>query len=143
MAIAAALICITAVLAEKLGPGTFDLSWNTVDGGGGKSTGGAFDVTGTIGQPDASAVPMTGGAFSLTGGFWPGASPVIIPTCPADIAPQPNGDGLVNVSDLLAVINNWGPCPAPPALCSADITHDGNVSVNDLLAVINSWGVCP
>src|SRR5688572_24131634 len=31
--------------------------------------------------------------------------------CPADIAPSPNGDGVVNVSDLLAIIAAWGPCP--------------------------------
>jgi hypothetical protein len=31
--------------------------------------GGAFSVTGTIGQPDA-ANAMTGGHFSLTAGFW-------------------------------------------------------------------------
>jgi hypothetical protein len=30
--------------------------------------------------------------------------------CSADIAPAPNGDGVVNVSDLLAVINAWGQC---------------------------------
>jgi hypothetical protein len=47
-----------------------------------------------------------------------------------------NGDGLVNVNDLLAVINGWGSCPS----CAADVTNDGNVNVNDLLAVINSWG---
>jgi len=31
--------------------------------------------------------------------------------CPADIAPLPNGNGVVDVDDLLAVINGWGPCP--------------------------------
>ena len=31
------------------------------------------------------------------------------PLCAPDIAP-PGGDGLVNVDDLLAVINAWGPC---------------------------------
>lgn len=54
--------------------------------------------------------------------------------CPADIT----GDGAVNVSDLLAVINSWGPCPG----CGADINGDGQVNVTDLLAVINSWGPC-
>jgi len=66
-----------------------------------------------------------------------------IPPCPADV----NGDGAVNVIDLLAVINGWGPCPAPPNPCPADIapigTPDGMVNVIDLLAVINNWGPCP
>jgi hypothetical protein len=65
--------------------------------------------------------------------------------CPADIAPIPNGDGLVNVDDLLAVINAWGVCP-PGAPCPADIapppSGDGTVGVDDLIAVINAWGPC-
>lgn len=57
--------------------------------------------------------------------------------CPADVS----GDGIVNVSDLLTVINAWGPCPPPP--CAADTNNDGQVNVSDLLAVINAWGACP
>ena len=41
--------------------------------------------------------------------------------CRADIAPPPNGNGLVNVDDLLAIINSWGRCPPPPALCRAEV----------------------
>lgn len=60
--------------------------------------------------------------------------------CPSDI----NGDGVTNVSDLLAVINAWGPCAAPcPPTCAADVTQDCVVNVSDLLAVINGWGPCP
>jgi hypothetical protein len=42
----------------------------TVDGGGGKSAGGAYSVTGTIGQPDTGIQDSTGPGFSHTGGFW-------------------------------------------------------------------------
>lgn len=48
----------------------FSIDWFTIDGGGGTSTGGVFSLSGTIGQPDANAQPMTGGNFSLVGGFW-------------------------------------------------------------------------
>jgi len=48
----------------------FSIDWFTIDGGGGTSTGGVYSVSGTVGQPDASAQPMTGGNFSLIGGFW-------------------------------------------------------------------------
>ena len=37
--------------------------------GGGTSAGGVYQVSGTIGQPDAS-VAMSGGSYSVTGGFW-------------------------------------------------------------------------
>jgi hypothetical protein len=48
----------------------FAIDWFTIDSGGGTSTGGVYSLSGTIGQADASAQPMTGGGFSLTGGFW-------------------------------------------------------------------------
>src|SRR5262245_42246150 len=47
----------------------FTVDWFSMDGGGGMSTGGDYQSSGTIGQPDAGG-PMTGGTFSLTGGFW-------------------------------------------------------------------------
>ncbi len=48
--------------------GDFDVSWYTVDGGGGTSSGGDFVLRGTIGQPDAG--DLSGGDFTLRGGFW-------------------------------------------------------------------------
>ena len=48
----------------------FSIDWFTIAEGGGTGAGGLFAVTGTIGQPDANARPLTGGNFSLTGGFW-------------------------------------------------------------------------
>ena len=54
------------------------------------------------------------------------------PTCTADI----NSDGVVNVSDLLIVIDQWG------LGGSADITGDGIVDVSDLLEVVGNWGLC-
>lgn len=59
--------------------------------------------------------------------------------CPGDT----DGDQRVNVNDLLTVIGEWGPCPAPPASCPADTDASGNVDVNDLLTVLSGWGDCP
>jgi hypothetical protein len=55
--------------------------------------------------------------------------------CEGDIT----GDGIVNISDLLVVINQWGAC----AGCVADIDGNNVVNVIDLLIVINAWGICP
>jgi predicted outer membrane repeat protein len=57
--------------------------------------------------------------------------------CVADIAPV-NGNGTVDVDDLLLVINNWNAAGENPA----DVTGNGVVDVDDLLAVINDWGEC-
>ena len=56
--------------------------------------------------------------------------------CPSDV----DGDGNVGVSDILSIIDLWGPCPSP---CAGDVDGDGSVGVNDLLEVVGSWGACP
>jgi hypothetical protein len=59
-----ASVCCLSVLAQN-----FDIDWYTIDGGSGSSTGGTFEVSGTIGQPDAGS-PLSGGSYVLQGGFW-------------------------------------------------------------------------
>lgn len=48
----------------------------TIDGGGGTSSGGTYQLDGTIGQPDADPLqPSSGGIYEISGGFWPGLAP--------------------------------------------------------------------
>jgi hypothetical protein len=49
-----------------------------------------------------------------------------------------NGDGTVNVLDLLELLGTWGPCP--PRECPADLNGDGTVNVLDLLILLDNWG---
>jgi hypothetical protein len=81
-----------------------------------------------------------GGPEGALGGF---VTSVRLTQCEQDIAPIPCGDDVVNVNDLLAIINAWGPCAqdCPPS-CTSDIDQNCTVNVNDLLAVINAWGPC-
>ncbi len=64
------LLLLSSVVLAQSGGG-YDLSWSTVDGGGGTfSTGGDYSLGGTIGQPDVGV--LSGGDYTLTGGFWYG-----------------------------------------------------------------------
>jgi hypothetical protein len=47
------------------------MNWSTISSGGGTSTGGPFQLNGTIGQPAAGS--MSGGPFTLNGGFGAGS----------------------------------------------------------------------
>ncbi len=70
------LLEVTSAMAQV--GGTYDLSWNTVGGGGTMfSTGGGFSLGGTIGN-SAAGGPMTGGQYSLTSGFWTGLQPLAV-----------------------------------------------------------------
>ena len=56
------------------------------------------------------------------------------PPCPADVY----GDGMVDVSDLLAVIAAWG----TPGVNVEDINDDGIVDIDDVFEVLVNWGPC-
>ncbi|MHC4947795.1 MAG: hypothetical protein ACYTG1_05980 [Planctomycetota bacterium] len=52
------------------------------------------------------------------------------------------GDGVVDVTDLLQVLAEWG--TAPPHECDvAPSGGDGQIDVEDLLAVLAAWNPCP
>lgn len=83
------LLLLSATLAAslvQLASAQFAITSYTIDAGGGTSSGGSFSLSGTIGQPDASA-PSIGGGFTLTGGFWEGAD-----TGPSLFAPWANAN---------------------------------------------------
>ncbi len=69
-----ALASALQATGQSLGPEaeSYDLPWWTIDGGGGASSGGAYELAGTSGQHDAGV--LSGGRYELTGGFWVSAS---------------------------------------------------------------------
>jgi hypothetical protein len=121
------LAAAAAVVGARAGANTaggpeFDLSWFTIDGGGVmRSTGGDFELSGTIGQHDAGR--MSGGDFELTGGFW---FEVVASDC--------NEDGVVNLIDY----DDFEPCltgpgggPLPAGCNCFDFDGDGVVTLAD------------
>ncbi len=131
------MMCLTMLIgllvARPAMAQVYEIDWYTIDGGGDTFIfGGSFELSGTIGQHDATTGPLAGGAFEVHGGFW--AAPAQ-PVCVADF----NGDGSVNTLDMLAFLNAWTAGDA-----SADINGDGNVNTLDVLAFLNLWTVgCP
>jgi hypothetical protein len=72
--LAAAMLLVPAGLIA-LAQGGYELSWWTVDGGGHTySTGGGYELGGTIGQPDAGV--LAGGGYTLSSGYWRGGAVV-------------------------------------------------------------------
>ncbi len=63
----AGVLSLGSVAQAQTGGG-YDLTWNTIDSGGGLVSGGAYTLDGTIGQWDAGH--LSGGGYTLSGGFW-------------------------------------------------------------------------
>lgn len=81
-------------------------------------------------------------AGSFQGGFGESALSIITwdgcvatPSNPADL----DGDGFVNVFDLLDLLAQWGTC-VDCRDCPADLTSDCDVNVFDLLELLAQWG---
>ena len=53
---------------------------------------------------------------------------------PADV----NGDGVVDIDDVFAVLGAWGPCSD----CPEDVNGDGGVDIDDLFEILANWGPC-
>ena len=87
------IILALAVLSARAQ--SYSVDWHKIAGGGGTSTGGTYQVSGTIGQHDASGA-MTGGSYSVTGGFWSIISVVQMPGVP-NLIIVPNGPGSVKI----------------------------------------------
>jgi len=107
--------CIDAANNAIVARGTVDLDGNPrfVDDG----------CTADTGSPPG------GGPFSDIGAYEFQAS-----SCDLD------GDAVVGITDLLALLGAWGPCPSPPESCPPDFDHDGLVGIVDFLALLADWG---
>ncbi|MFK7962121.1 MAG: WD40/YVTN/BNR-like repeat-containing protein [Phycisphaerales bacterium] len=68
-------------------------------------------------------------------GTW--TSPLPDPAPPACFADF-DGNGSVDILDLLTVLSSFGVCPG----CPADLDEDGVVGFTDTLAVLGAWGAC-
>ena len=122
--VAFTVLCVLTTNPASAEDGSYDLSWSTIDSGGGTSSGGNYAVTGTIGQHDAAY--SYSDDYELLGGFWPGE-----PTCfvdfehfarfaqywletgddlPADL--YEDEYNIVDLLDLKVFVDEWlGYCP--------------------------------
>jgi hypothetical protein len=85
LALAAALAPAWAATAQRgegdlaatdaTGGSAFAVARWTIDGGGGRSSGGSYTLSASIAQPDAEPLhPATGAGYAIEGGFWPGVA---------------------------------------------------------------------
>lgn len=101
----------------------YSITWYTIDGGGGRSSGGPYTLTGTIGQPDAAY--SAGGGYEMLGGFWPGG-----PLC------------FVDFESFARFAEYWGDesCDEGNNFCNgADFEPDGDVDLVDLRLFVDEW----
>ncbi|MHC4695319.1 MAG: hypothetical protein ACYTFA_01100 [Planctomycetota bacterium] len=118
-----AWVMITTVALTAVGSDDLTVSRHTINGGGvADSTGGNFELSGTIGQPVAGV--RSGGELELSGGFW-------FPLATGDC----NSDGGVNAFDY----SDFGPCLSGPGTglltpdCNCfDIDNDEDVDLSDV-----------
>ncbi|MBN1510388.1 MAG: hypothetical protein JXB13_00095 [Phycisphaerae bacterium] len=103
-------------VAAAAAAGEYEIVRCSVDSGGGVSTGGDFELRGTIGQPDAG--DLASGSFGMFGGYWFGCVPG-----------DGDCDGDVDLDDYTALADcltgpQGGPVPVDCADFDLDIDSD-------------------
>ncbi len=116
-AVALLAACLLMTVAAGQARGELVLTWSSIDGGGGMSSGGPYLVTATIGQADAGS--MSGGEYEVRGGFWLGG-----PVC------------FVEFDDFAKFADYW---LATGAGLPADLYEDGSVDWLDLREFAYDW----
>jgi hypothetical protein len=113
------LVLLAGLVDNAQSSGPYVLEWSTIDGGGGRSSGGQYKLLSTIGQADAAAV--SGGDYELLGGFLPGG-----PLC------------LVNFEHFSRFAEHWlEPGAGSPADLFVDV--DNQVNRLDLKVFVEEW----
>lgn len=145
--------------------GGYDLTWSTVDCGGATfSTGGGYELGGTVGQSDAGE--FSGGAYEMTGGFWFGVSGF---PCAAvvDCAVDPVNNACncaqciggacrysctnfgnvtcdplhtVSLDDILCVLSGFTALANCPNGDIAPCGGNGIINLDDILAMLSAFG---
>lgn len=123
----------------------------TKRGAGVFAASGAVDIANSMVQENVSPLPGGGVTFASAGGSMTGVA--FCGNAPTDaegpfddlggnqfladcVDGDANGDGVVDITDLLEVLSTWGPCVGA---CPADLDHDEQVAVSDLLLVLAGW----
>ncbi len=87
------LVLLSAAIMAQAQP--FSITSSLAGATGGVSSGGAFAVAGTVGEPVTSA--MAGGGFTVATGFWNLVGTVVTPDAPSlVIESQPDGSMVVS-----------------------------------------------
>ena len=102
----------------------------------GSGAGAIYHYPGTLEITDSLFCENSGDEGDIDGPWDDGGGNEFNVECPSN-CPDINGDGNVNVSDLLIVIGQWGLANSP-----ADVNEDGIVNVSDLLIIVGNWGDC-
>lgn len=124
---AAFLLAMVPGLSAAAQPFTIESS--TIDSGGGTLVGGTYELSGTIGQPDAGET-LVGSTYELRGGFWVSGS------TPGELCADQNADGVVNPSDFAAWIANYN--TSNPR---ADTNQNGAVEPSDFSAWVSAYNL--
>ena len=103
-----AALLFAALLFPATAHAQFSIDWYTIDAGGGHTTGGTFEVTGTIGQADANDV-VFGGIFEVRGGFWTSGTAPCYANCDLSTTAP-----ILNINDFQCFLNAFASAQSLP-----------------------------
>ena len=129
-------IACAAFAAESARAQILDLSWRTVDCGGGEAAGESYLLSGAIGQADAGT--LGGGGYEIEGGFWSVQTPQLCyANCDGSTATP-----VLNINDFICFQSRFA-AGEPAANCDQS-TSTPVLNVNDFICFQQRFATgCP
>ena len=138
------VILIASPIAAQMTSPNFQIRSSSLNSGGGQENSINFGVQNSTGQPMPTDI-STSPNFGLFAGFQPDLlDEYVLPTAEKGDC---NGDGVINIFDILSVVNHiLDTISLPPqAIPLADCNDDGIINILDVLGIVNvvlGTGVC-
>jgi len=120
-----AMLFVVAVAVSAAIANDLSIERHTIGGGITRGTGGAFELSGTLGQADTGV--MTGGSLTISGGFWFGQVPC---DCNYDA-----GVNLLDYDGFRACLSGPGGGIIDPVCACFDLDTDDDVDMLDFGAL--------
>ena len=114
------------IVAQERGVTPYSVSRQSVDGGGAMyASGGSYELSGTIGQPDTGVI--FGGEYQLAGGFW-------FRVLPGDVG-EDGVIGLFDYDEFHRCLNGPDGGTLPEPCWVLDVDESGTVDLTDFATI--------
>ena len=129
----AVLLCLfDSLVIAAMSSSSYSIPTAVISGGGSAMSSASFSMVSTLGQPSALG-SGTSGSYSIAPGF---LYTLLIAVAVGDV----NGDGLVNLEDVIVALQAMTGQTVESLMLEADVDSDGRIGIAEVIMVLEKLG---